>query len=248
MGARRRGLLGLMLGCALLAAWAAPGDAAAQGGGSFAGHTRYLALGDSLSAGYGALPATQGFTYQLYQAGVIDGVGQTLFANAAVPGALSEDVLLHQVPQAARFFQNTGVPYPKLVTLTVGGNDLLALLGPAPGDPAVVLGALANNLFGILATLLAQYPDVQVFVGNLYDPGLPIPGASQLILAANQAIAQVVSLFPPQSVILVDLHAAFAARAGLLLVERHGADPLEVHPTNAGHRVMEQAFAGAIRR
>ncbi len=33
---------------------------------SFADNTRYLALGDSLSAGYGAKPATQGFVFRLY--------------------------------------------------------------------------------------------------------------------------------------------------------------------------------------
>ena len=31
---------------------------------SIESHTRYMALGDSISAGYGAMPATQGFVYQ----------------------------------------------------------------------------------------------------------------------------------------------------------------------------------------
>src|SRR5262245_56040896 len=35
-------------------------------------HTRYMALGDSLAAGYGAVPATQGYVYLLYQSGVFD--------------------------------------------------------------------------------------------------------------------------------------------------------------------------------
>jgi len=29
-------------------------------------------------------------------------------------------------------------------------------------------------------------------------------------------------------------------------VERHGADPLQIHPTNAGYRAMERAFEDVI--
>jgi lysophospholipase L1-like esterase len=104
---------------------------------SFEDHTRYMALGDSLSAGYAAHPATQGFVYQLYQGGVIDNVNHTLFCNASVPNATSADVLAYQVPQVGLFFFNTGTPYRKVITLTVGGNDLLQILGGA--DPATVL-------------------------------------------------------------------------------------------------------------
>ena len=53
---------------------------------TFDDHTRYMALGDSLTAGYGAHPATQGFAYQLYQSGVFDSINHTLLCNAAVPG------------------------------------------------------------------------------------------------------------------------------------------------------------------
>ena len=49
-------------------------------------HTRYMALGDSLAAGYGAIPVTQGYPYLLYGSGVFDTLPNTLFANASVPG------------------------------------------------------------------------------------------------------------------------------------------------------------------
>jgi hypothetical protein len=38
---------------------------------------------------------------------------------------------------------------------------------------------------------------------------------------------------------------ALKGRNGLLLVERHGAETFEVHPTNAGYPVMANAFAAA---
>src|SRR5690242_11786413 len=84
----------------------------------FDGHTRYMAMGDSLAAGYGAIPATEGYVYLLYRSGAFDAVPNTIFCNAGVPGATSGDVLAHQVPQAIERFR------PGVITITVGGNDL----------------------------------------------------------------------------------------------------------------------------
>jgi lysophospholipase L1-like esterase len=99
-----------------------------------------MALGDSLSAGYGAHPATQGFVYQLYQSGVIDNVNNMPFTNVGVPNATSSDILTFQVPQVGLFFADTGQSYRKVVTLTVGGNDLLQILqgaGDCRGRPVI---------------------------------------------------------------------------------------------------------------
>jgi hypothetical protein len=47
----------------------------------FENNTRYMALGDSLAAGYGAIPATQGYVYLLYQSGVFDTIPNTISAT-----------------------------------------------------------------------------------------------------------------------------------------------------------------------
>ena len=78
-----------------------------------------------------------------------------------------------------------------------------------------------------------------------YDPKLPVPNAGLLIAAMNQVTAGVVSLFPGKAV-LVNLHSAFQGRNGLLLIEKHGAAPDEVHPTDAGYGVIASAFKDAI--
>ena len=210
---------------------------------SFQTHTRYMALGDSISAGYGAMPATQGFVYQLFQSGAIDKVNNTLFCAAGVPGALSKDVLDYQVPQVGRFFSQTGMPYRKAVTLTLGGNDLLQVLGGA--DPTAVMTSVGNNLFLILTQLTTEFPEARIYVANYYDPRLPVPGGDLLVAALNQAIGGVVGLFP-ENAVLVDIHSAFDGRSGLLLIEKKGAGALEVHPTNAGYRVITRAFEEAI--
>ncbi len=211
---------------------------------SFDEHTRYLALGDSLTAGYTAHPATQGFVYQLYQSGVIDNVNNTLFCNMGVPGATSEDVLQHQIPQAERFFKNTGKSYRQIVTLTVGGNDMLQVLGGA--DPVVVLSKFGGNLAAILGYLVTHFPSSHVYVANQYDPMLPVEGDALLVASLNSVITSVVQNFEPQ-VELVDIYSAFQGREGLLLGERTGAEPLQIHPTNAGYEVMAKAFVDAIR-
>jgi len=210
---------------------------------SFEDHTRYMALGDSLSAGYAAHPATQGFVYQLYQSGVIDNVNHTLFCDAGVPNATSADVLAHQVPQVGLFFSNTGTPYRQVITLTVGGNDLLLILGGA--DPTAVMTTFGDNLGAILGSLVTTFPDAHIYVANQYNPRLGVPNEALLIATANQVIAQVVGLFPSAKV--VDVFSAFDGRSGLLLVEKRGADQFQVHPTNAGYRVMAKAFADAIQ-
>ncbi len=76
-------------------------------------------------------------------------------------------------------------------------------------------------------------------------PKLPIPGSELLVAGMNQVIAQVVGAFPGK-VVLVDVYTAFQGRSGLLLNERRGAAPDEVHPTVAGYGVMAAAFADAI--
>lgn len=198
-------------------------------------HTRYLAMGDSLSAGYGAVPATQGFTYLLYQGGVFDKVPATLFANAAVPGVNSRQVLEYQVPQATEAFR------PHVITLTVGGNDLLRILGGA--DPYAVLAEFEINLRVILERLTTGLPQTRIIIGNLYT--IPeIPGANEIVPLFNGIVARVAADY---GVRVAEVYGAFLDRQGLLLIHRHGAAQYEVHPTHAGYRAMARAFEAAAR-
>ena len=133
-----------------------------------------MALGDSLSAGYGAHPATQGFVYQLYQSGVIDNVNHTLFCNAGVPNATSADVLAYQVPQVGLFFSNTGTPYRQVITLTVGGNDLVADSRGGRSDRGAA-HARRQSLRHPGRALATSFPSARIYVANQYDPRLRVP-------------------------------------------------------------------------
>lgn len=80
----------------------------------------YLALGDSVAAGEGALPVTNGYVYQLYDHGVFGAKQQMDFANIALRGARSWDLRDHQVAQVL-----CAAPRPTVVTITAGANDFL---------------------------------------------------------------------------------------------------------------------------
>ena len=222
--------------------------AAAELPWQFAEHTRYMAMGDSLTAGYGAIPQTNGYAYVLYKTGTIDTVPNTLFTNSAVPGVTSGEVMLYQVPQAAIF-------KPDVVTLTMGGNDLLTILSGA--DPGTVLGQFGGNLFSILMGLCTSSPGVQIYVGNLYSVPLPIDQDVETVIGGfnyvvGDVTSQVDDLFQNKymelgcGVEVADVYGAFQGRKGLLLIERNQANPFEIHPTNAGYRALAKAFGEAM--
>ena len=218
--------------------------------------TRYLALGDSIASGYKAVPVTDGYAYVLYEEGVFDRIRHTLFANAAVPGASSRDLLLYQVPQALIPAADGGF-IPDYVTLTIGGNDLLSILHfmQTHPDPAEVLqfatgviGTYGQNLWTAVYRLHNALPNAKIYVGNQYSiPEIEalVPLAAPLIAAFNETVRQVVATFPAH-VYLVDVHTAFLGRRHLLLDELPGVSPFETHMTSAGHRVMARAFADVI--
>ncbi len=204
--------------------------------GLFERPTRYMALGDSLAAGYGAVPATRGYVYLLYQSSAFDSLDRTHFCNAGVPGATSLDVLEHQVPQAVERF------HPTVITLSVGGNDLLTLLNGA--ELHQVLHAFSSNLAEILRRLHAGLPEVRIFMNNFYC--IPkIPETEKVIPVFNRVIDRMAQSF---GVPVADVYGFFIGKEGLLQIERNGAPRDEVHPTNAGYRVMAEAFKDAITR
>ena len=142
---------------------------------------------------------------------------------------------------------------PNVVTLTVGGNDLISILGGA--DPGTVLGTFQTNLSGILSALcvdLAMKLPTQpprIFVSNLYTiPDFPVT-VDEIVAGFNTIVDGVVGGFAGAgcSVKVADVFSAFSGKGGLLLIQRNGAGAFEVHPTNAGHRAMAGAFKEAIK-
>jgi lysophospholipase L1-like esterase len=217
---------------------------------------RYMSLGDSLAAAYKAQPATKGYVYLLYLGRVFGSIPDTVFDNAAVPGATSTDVLNYQIPQVPLF-------EPNVVAMSVGGNDLLGLLGsPDPvGAAPAVLQQFAGNMIAILNDLCANMPpDGQIYVHDLYT--IPeIPGENQVVPLFNDALVLAVSAAQnspggsctnlSKTIKIADIYNAFLGKHGLLLIERYlmkGIEVLEPHPTDKGYRVMEDALRAVLRQ
>jgi lysophospholipase L1-like esterase len=165
---------------------------------------RYVALGDSISIDEYAGGPGRGGASLLYANRDEDFPGWrgrdlrtldpgTSFALLATDGATTRTLLDVQLPRLA------ALPPPSVVTLTIGGNDLLG----AYGDTALALRVVASvadvveRALGRITARLA--PSGRVVVGTVYDPsdgtgdaarlGLPPwPDAVAMIAALNEIL------------------------------------------------------------
>ena len=96
-----------------------------------------------------------------------------------------------------------------------------------------------------------------IYLNNLYT--IPeIPGADVIVPLFNSAMSDVVasarnptSACAGRKIAIADVYNAFLGQQGLLLIERYlktGIHVIEVHPTNKGYRVMEDAYRAVIGR
>lgn len=190
---------------------------------------RYVALGDSLSAGvwdWGQGDPAFGFTALL-----ADLLRQTTpelqFTNFGVGGAHTADVLRRQLEPALAL-------QPDLVTLIVGANDL-------PGTPTAtfqrdysdLLGRLRMGVNGLVA--VATIPEMAHLLPEQY---------ATYRFALHERVGQF-------NRIIADSAAAY----GVLLVDLHSNeavhDPRNLsgdgfHPSPRGYRELARAFVNAL--
>jgi lysophospholipase L1-like esterase len=141
-----------------------------------------------------------------------------------------------------------------VVTLSIGGNDMLLLVKRCAGDPAcvqsqlgVVLAQYADNLGRILTAIRAKYRGTIVLV--LYFS--PNPALNPVAQALNSTIVDVGKRFNAR---FADGYTAFqlasafsggnACAAGLLAPLAPGV--CDVHPTLNGQRVLGAAVVAAL--
>ena len=158
----------------------------------------YLALGDSLAAGFqpgqGDDP-TGGYVGQVRDA-LQQSAPKTKLANLGCSGETTASMIQggrctydegSQLAQAVEFL-HAHARFTRLVTIDIGANDV-ARCGAQGLPPECVqggLGSVAANLPVILGRLRAAAPGVRIVVLNYYDPFL----AAWLTGPAGQALAQ----------------------------------------------------------
>jgi lysophospholipase L1-like esterase len=191
-------------------------------------NVQYVALGDSFAAGVGAPPYLPGNCLQSKQGypGVLDsGKRIVLQVNATCAGATTTAVA-NTVKSGASGLN----PETRLVTLTVGGNDLGfaglagACLAGTPEDCLKAIGAAQGKLTGLRSDLTKLYlevaeaaPDARIVMTGY--PFLVEPSNATLVTAfraatvrLNDAIEQAVAAAREADVkiVYVDVTAAFA--------------------------------------
>ena len=252
----------------------------------------YLALGDSVAFGTGATdPATQGYVPLLAAelqgrgCGKDKGKGKAVgcrveVVNLAVNGATTTSLLAGQLQPALdliaeRNATRTPVDDVRLITITIGGNDVVnpvvaaCLYGLA--DCATTANAtiqqLSTNYARILGALReAAGPDTTIAVTTYYNavanPGCPLrtdprisPRLLPLIVPLGQAVLEG-GVLPDGRVIAAGFNDAIrqqAAAYGAVVVDTaEVVDPVSetqpdcLHPNTAGYADIADQLADAV--
>jgi lysophospholipase L1-like esterase len=209
----------------------------------------YVSIGDSIAAGNGSSnPKTTSFVADLARD---EGNLETL--NAAVAGATTRDVLEKQLPSVLAATAEADLAF---ITISVGGNDLAGLI-PNPAcvqDPLPAscplddaLRSVDANLREIMTTLRAAHPGTPIvllaypnfFSGTGHAFEAP---AGRVLPRLDVVIRAVAASFPHAGV--ADAAPAFEGRGPELT---HTLDRVfDPHPTDAGHRLIADAFVAAL--
>ena len=233
---------------------------------NFPKHSYYVGMGDSVAAGEGALPVTNGYVYRLYDQGVFARIQEMDFSNVSVRGGRSWDLRDHQAPQVLCAEPEQR---PTVVTITAGANDFFL------NDPdlfsitqrvAQAVDLLLNNS-GTLNPALGATPvldpvthqrcrglqNVTILVSNYYQLPHPVPELFQqldlVVRAFDQALRTWLALIVVPSgsrLAIVDLYTPSLGRHGLVTIERrlgfNGPFDFDFHPTNLGHAFIAEEF------
>ena len=229
-----------------------------------AGPVTYLALGDSVAAGAGArTPATEGYVPLLADGladrlGCADDAACLRLENLAEGGATTATLRRRPLPRALELLD--GPADVRLVTLTVGGNDVFepvvracAAAPTAPGCRSAVTATLRATDEGVREVLravtAAAGPGTTVAVMTYYNP------LSACRLAPLESLAELVLEGDGDEPGLNDVLRARAAEAGAVVVETPErlssradfvGDTDCLHPSGQGHARIAEAFLDEV--
>lgn len=234
-------LLGCCLGWVLLLLLWSVQPALAHGRGELpVDDLTYAAIGDSISAGWGA-PLVNGARLNGYAAQLhrqLQVRGHAEFHNLGVPGLTSGQFLflLDHWPDASAYLKKAD-----LITLSVGGNDIIWTDHQAPGDAAKMREALSKyeaNIDAILSRIRQVNPEARIFILEVYNPFPADDGRhgplSEWVQTVNEAIATAANTHEADVVTTSSLFLGHEKEYVNLANN-------DIHPTVVGHmRIAEQ--------
>ncbi|MGH7701602.1 MAG: SGNH/GDSL hydrolase family protein [Gemmatimonadales bacterium] len=170
------------------------------------------------------------------------------YKNLSKEGATVAQVSQEQLPQIGEMFSGAGL----LLTLTVGGSDLLNALtaGAQNAEVAGTTGGIMAAYSRLVATLRRDWPGATIMLTTLYD-----------ITEGSGNLPRTSDFFGRLPVSLLErlndhIRRAAAETPGVLLADLHrnlkgrGADPAEIQQWYWRHSLVEPNARGAsdIRR
>jgi len=204
------------------------------------GMSLYLALGDSMTVGYGvgsqfSFPTAYGNFLRRHNS-------ELSVHNLGVNGLTTQGLVeLLQCNSSLRHL----VSRASLITITIGSNDLLRLIKDfnQPFNTAqlpMILGNMGRNLVQIGELIRRLNPMAIVKVATLYNP-LPAGPYAQYTVPVQRLIdtanATVIASTKRYGFVVVDIKGEFRGKEQFLI----GPDYL--HPSAAGYNVIAKAFA-----
>ena len=168
------------------------------------------------------------------------------FHNLTADGATTEDVLRAQLPRV----QDTDDP--AIVTITVGGNDLLVNLGATHPPPNLVEGMM-ERLTRIVDDVVRKLPNALVLVGTVYDPsdntgmlnGVSFVREAEWLARFNEFVRHLAA--NRRNVLLADIHAHFMGH-GVTVAQAHRWywSGLIFEPSAEGARQVRTLWMGLV--
>jgi lysophospholipase L1-like esterase len=241
----------------------------------------FLSLGDSLAFGYQPdLVAAGDFDPADYRSYAEDVAGMRpglTLINYGCPGETTSTLINGGCPWpgplhdplgsatsqlgAAQAFLASHPGRVSLISIDVGSNDLLALVGNCQahggdlqacvqaGLPAT-LGTMLHNYGVILTSLEALAPDARIVVFNLYNPLAEVlPGSDALLAVVNHTLAEIATAFHASladAFTAINLSAGSPAEPALICARTWECTPFHnIHPTDLGYRAMAVALLQA---
>jgi lysophospholipase L1-like esterase len=208
------------------------------GGGS---PLTYVSLGDSLAVGAGASdPRELGYA-PLYKEVLEEQTGREVdLIQLGLSGETSESFVNGQGSQLARAEAVIRENPDAIVTLSIGGNDLLQTVDGTASEREAALARYAENLDLILGTLKnASEPPPSITVLALYNPA---PGSftDEWSGRMNDEIREVAAR---NGVRVAAADRAFRGHEAEYV--RHARYPWDIHPTDRGHEALARSLSEA---
>lgn len=144
--------------------------------------TLYIAMGDSLAWGDGAsVPERNGYVPRLagYLSGAKNG-GADRLINLAVRGATTSDLRATQLGDAVTLINDPATD-SRVITISVGGNDLLDLIND-PGDPCLADATSPTCQFLLFTAMSGVATNMPVILGSLQATLAEDPGAESVFV------------------------------------------------------------------